>query len=135
MKSIATLLSTMILLAAMAFAQSPSHQMQPFPSSLKNAKLVYVTSYDGSEYSPDPLPADREAIASVQKAIQQWGRYVLVYKPAGADMIIAVQSRPTEDVLAVYDPRLSHSQYLWRETQAGGLQQGETPLVTDLKQA
>jgi hypothetical protein len=44
-----------------------------FPKTLNNARYVYVTSYDGDEYTPGLLPEDRQAIATVQDAIQKWG--------------------------------------------------------------
>jgi hypothetical protein len=46
-----------------------------------------------------------------------------------------VQSRPTEDVIAAYDARTPGSDYLWRAMGRGGLQKGETPLVSQLQQA
>ena len=49
-------------------------------------------------------------------------------------MIIAVQSRGSEDVLAVYDPHLRDT-YLWRVMGRDGLQKGETPLFSELKTA
>lgn len=134
MKIMGTIVSV-LLLAGMGFSQMAARDIPPFPSSLNNAKFVYVTSYDGSAYSSNPLPEDRESIAAVQSAVQQWGKYILVYQPEKADMIIAVQSRPNEDVLAVYQPRFSRTQYLWREMSPGGLAKGETPLVNDLHTA
>jgi predicted Zn-dependent protease len=91
---------------------------------------VYVASYDGDEFNQRLLPEDRDAIVSVQNAIQKWGKLILVYKPEDADIILLVQSRPSEDVLAVYDARLSTGQYLWRVMGRDGLQTGETPLLT-----
>src|SRR5690348_1537093 len=70
---------------------------------LRNAKYVYVTSYDGSQFSQNLLQEDRAGIAATQKALEQSGQFIVVYKPREADMIVVVQSRPSEDVLAVYD--------------------------------
>jgi hypothetical protein len=51
-------------------------------------------------------------------------------------MILMVQLRPTEDVLAVYDAREWPGQtWLWRVMGSGGLQKGETPFITQLQQA
>jgi hypothetical protein len=109
---------------------------QAFPGTLINAKYVYVTAYDGSQFDPNLLPEDRQAIAAVQDAIQKWGHYVLVYRPDEADIILMVQSRPSEDVLAVYDAHLWPEQnYLWRAMGRNGLQEGETPLVSKLQKA
>ena len=70
----------------------------------------------------------------MQDAIQNWGKLTLVYRPSEADIIILVTSRPSEDVLAVYDvhggPR---GNYLWRVMGRNGLQSGETPLVTQFE--
>ena len=121
-----------------AFAAPPeavAPKIQPFPKTLINARYVYVTSYDGDQFNPRLLPEDRAAISAVQTALQQWGRYVIVYQPKDAEMIVVVQSRPSEDVLAVYDARGSRDVYLWRAMGQGGLQNGETPLVTQLRGA
>ena len=77
--------------------------MPAFPGTLANARYVYVASYDGDQFNPNLLPEDREAISAVQDAIQKWGKLTLVYQPAQADIVILVTSRPSEDLMAVYD--------------------------------
>jgi len=134
----ALIVSFMLLLGtALAMAKTRSNPVEPFPQTLINAKYVYVTSYDGDQYNPNLLPDDRHAIANVQDAIQKWGHYILVYRPDEADIVLMVQSRPSEDVLAVYDakewPR--GQTWLWRAMGPSGLQKGETPLVSQLQQA
>jgi hypothetical protein len=134
----ALILSFLLLaLASLAVAKSRDASIQPFPKTLINAKYVYVTSYDGDQYNPNLLPDDRNAIANVQDAIQKWGHYILVYRPDEADIVLMVQSRPSEDVLAVYDGKEwpSGQTWLWRAMGSSGLQKGETPLVTQLQQA
>ena len=107
-----------------------------FPGSLVNARYVYVTSYDGDQFDPNLLPEDREAIGAVQDALQKWGKLTLVYQFHQADIVLMVMSRPSEDVLAVYDAHgWPHNQYLWRMTGRNGLQSGETPLVNNLEKA
>lgn len=124
-----------LLLAGTALAKQ-SHEVPPFPGTLINATYVYVTSYDGDQFNPNLLPEDRAAISAVQDSVQKWGKFTLVYKPQEADIVLMVQSRPTEDVLAVYDAQgWPHNNYLWRVTGQGGLQKNETPLVTDLRSA
>jgi hypothetical protein len=125
----------LVSVVALAAPQAQTTNVQPFPKTLINARYVYVTSYDGDQFNPNLLPEDRQAISSVQSALQQWGRYVVVYQPKDAEMILRVQSRPSEDVLAVYDARRPNDVYLWRAMGHEGLQQGETPLVTQLRQA
>jgi hypothetical protein len=134
MRKLMGFIGAMLLIVAVAAAVPkalPSAQAeQPFPGTLRNARYVYVASYDGDEFNQRLLPEDRDAIVSVQNAIQKWGKLILVYKPEDADIILLVQSRPSEDVLAVYDARLSTGQYLWRVMGRDGLQTGETPLLT-----
>jgi hypothetical protein len=131
----------LVLAAAAAMAApQPKHsapEIPPFPGTLINAKYVYVTSYDGDQFDVNLLSEDREAISKVQDAIQNWGKFTLVYKPQDADIVLMVMSRPSEDVLAVYDAHSwpQSAQYLWRVTGRNGLQKGETPLVTNLEQA
>lgn len=129
-------LGAILVLLFVASAVMVAENVPVFPGILANARYVYVTSYDGNQWNPNILPDDRQAIANVQSAIQQWGKYILVYRPQEADIILAVQSRPSEDVLAVYDARAPRSAtYLWRVMGRQGLQKGETPLVTDLQKA
>lgn len=107
-----------------------------FPGTLVNARYVYVTSYDGDQFDSNLLPEDRQAISSVQDAIQKWGKFTLVYEPQKADIVLMVTSRPSEDVLAVYDAHgWPSDQYLWRMMGRSGLQQNETPFITDLEKA
>jgi len=124
-----------LLATAVASAKPATESKIPdFPKTLLNARFVYVTSYDGNQFRPQLLEQDREAISNVQDALQKWGHFILVYRPSEADLVIAVQSRGSEDVLAVYDPSMPGT-YLWRVMGAQGLQKGETPLVTDLQKA
>ena len=107
-----------------------------FPGTLINARYVYVTSYDGNQFDGSILPEDRNAINAVQDAIQKWGKFIVVYRPQEADIVLMVQSRPSEDLLAVYDAHeWPRNNYLWRVMGHNGLQQNETPLVTDLQRA
>jgi hypothetical protein len=131
------LLATTLALAAPKPPKVSSPPTIPaFPGTLVNARFVYVTSYDGSQFSPNLFPEDRQAIATVQDAMQKWGKFILVYEPHQADIILMVMSRPSEDVLAVYDAHgWPQNQYLWRMTGRSGLQPSESPLLTDLEKA
>jgi hypothetical protein len=138
--SCAAFAMSMVLLAstmALAAPKPKTETIQPFPGTLVNARYVYVTSYDGDQFDPNLFPEDEQAISTVQDAMQKWGKFIVVYKPSQADIVLMVMSRPSEDVLAVYDAHgwPANGQYLWRMTGRGGLQQGETPLVTDLEKA
>jgi hypothetical protein len=128
-------ISLMVLTAISCYAKlNPgTDKVQTFPGILANARYVYVASYDGDQFDPNLLPEDRQAIGAVQNAIQEWGKLTVVYEPSQADMIILVNSRPSEDLMAVYDAGPS-GQYLWRVMGRNGLQSGETPLVTQFEQ-
>ena len=118
---------------AMAAPKRGAHSEQPFPQTLRNARYVYVAAYEGDEFNLNLLPEDRAAIVAVQSAIQDWGKLIVVYRPQDADIILRVESRPSEDVLAVYDAKSSSDQYLWRAMGRDGLQAGESPLVTQFE--
>jgi hypothetical protein len=115
---------------------TPSQSVPAFPGTLVNARYVYVTSYDGNQFDINLLQEDRAAISAVQDAIQKWGKFILVYEPQQADIVLMVTSRPSEDILAVYDAHgWPSDQYLWRMMSRNSLQQSETPLVTNLEKA
>ncbi len=135
MKRFSSTLMGFILLVAMSAAAAPNTAKTPaFPGTLANARYVYVASYDGDQFNPNLLSDDRDAISAVQSAIQSWGKLHVVYHPSEADIIILVTSRPSEDLLAVYDGHnWPSSNYLWRVMGRDGLQAGETPLVTQFE--
>jgi hypothetical protein len=130
----AAMLTVMAAVSAAAAPSSTTATVPAFPGTLANARYVYVASYDGDQFDPTLLPEDREAIGSVQNAIQNWGKLTLVYRPSEADIIILVTSRPSEDLLAVYDGhRWPSGTFLWRVMGRNGLVTGETPLVTQFE--
>ncbi len=121
---------------ALAAPKPKPQTTPPFPGTLVNARYVYVTSYDGDQFNPNLFPEDRQAINTVQDAMQKWGKFVLVYEAQQADIVLMVTSRPSEDILAVYDAHgWPQDQYLWRMMGRNGLQQSEAPLVTNLEKA
>jgi len=127
---------SLIVLAAISATASPNPstaKVPAFPGTLANARYVYVASYDGDQFDRNLLPEDREAISAVQDSIQKWGKLTLVYRPFDADIIILVTSRPSEDLMAVYDAHHSSDNFLWRVMGRDGLQSGETPLVTQFE--
>jgi hypothetical protein len=129
----AAILILMTAISALAAPKPSSANVPAFPGTLANAQFVYVASYDGDQYNPNLLSEDRQAISSVQNAIQTWGKLTLVYRPSEADIIILVTSRPSEDLMAVYDAHGSRGNYLWRVMGRDGLASGETPLVTQFE--
>jgi len=124
-----------LLALAIAGTAVASQKPVPIPKTLSNARFVYVAAYDGDQFNPNLLTDDREAISRVQDAVQKWGKLTVVYRPQDADIILMVQSRPSEDVLALYDARGSSSTYLWRVMGRAGLQKGEVPLVSQFESA
>jgi hypothetical protein len=139
MRELVTSIGLLLLMAAVAVAapkpSGSTQPEQPFPATLRNARYVYVAAYDGDQFDPNLLPEDRDAIVAVENAIQKWGKLILVYQPDQADIVLLVQSRSSEDVLAVYDAHSMHGQYLWRVMGRDGLQRGETPLLTKFEKA
>jgi hypothetical protein len=131
---LAAILIVMTALSALAAPKPSAATVPAFPGTLANARYVYVASYDGDQFDTNLLPEDRNAIGAVQDAIQSWGKLTLVYQPSNADIIILVTSRPSEDVMAVYDGHQGTSgNYLWRVMGRDGLASGETPLVTQFE--
>jgi hypothetical protein len=131
---IAIILIMMTAISALAAPRPNSATVPAFPGTLANARYVYVASYDGDQFDTNLLPEDREAIGAVQDAIQAWGKLTLVYQPSQADIIILVTSRPSEDLMAVYDGHQGpNGNFLWRVMGRDGLASGETPLVTQFE--
>ena len=131
---VAAILIMMTALSALAAPKPNTATVPAFPGTLANARYVYVASYDGDRFDTNLLPEDRSAIGAVQDAIQAWGKLTLVYQPSQADIIILVTSRPSEDVMAVYDGHQgTGGGYLWRVMGRDGLASGETPLVTQFE--
>jgi hypothetical protein len=122
-------------------AAAASGKTPPMPRTLANARFVYVAAYDGDQFNPNLLPDDRAAIGRVEDAIQKWGKLTVVYSAQDADIILMVESRPSEDVLAVYDARSGDVRsgpsqtYLWRVMGRGGLQKSEIPLLSQFERA
>jgi len=135
--AIALLTLALTTLSAAAASGNPPQM----PRTLANARFVYVAAYDGDQFDPARLPDDRAAIGRVEDAIQKWGKLTVVYRRQDADIILMVESRPSEDVLAVYDAhsgdaRSGPSQtYLWRVMGRGGLQKSEIPLFSQFEKA
>ncbi len=85
--------ATVLLLAlapALAYARKESSKTE-LPAIFNHAQYVYVQATDGDEFNPDLLPEDRQAIADVEHAIQNWGRYILVDHRSQADLVFVVR--------------------------------------------
>jgi len=131
MRRILPLVAFWLLVPTAVLATYSSGNLSP----VRNARLVYVTAYSGPEFSANLLQEDRRAIGNVQEALQKQG-YTVVYHPREAEMIVAVESRPSEDVLAVYDRQSFRTgTYLWRAMGKGGLARPNMPLVQQFEKA
>jgi hypothetical protein len=84
-----TLLPLVLMFAASALWAKGKVEI---PDVILNSTYVMVTTYDGDLFNPDLIPEDRQAVADVQQAIEQWGRYKLVYSAREADMILVVRT-------------------------------------------
>lgn len=139
-KNVCATVLLILAMAALSFART-STNAPPLPRTLANSRFVYVTAYDGDQFDPRLLPEDRAAINRVRDAIRKWGKLVVVYRPEDADIILAVESHPSEDILAVYDAHQGDTgsrpseTYRWRVTGRGGLQKGEMPLFSQFEKA
>jgi len=133
--------AVVLVFLAMSTAVAWAESTPEMPRIFANARFVYVAAYDGGQFNPNLLPEDREAIARVQDAIQKWGKLIVVYRPQEADVMLLVQSRGSEDVLAVYDAHGGDASsrpsqtYLWRVMGRGGLQKSEMPLFSQFEKA
>lgn len=135
MKKILRVMAVLALLSVAALAEKPASEGWNALGIMRNARYVYVTSYDGPEFSMNLLPGDRAAITSVQNAMQDDG-YVIVYSPAQADMILAVQARGSSDLLAVYQGGwFRMDSYLWRAEAKNGLTGPDPLLVRQMERA
>jgi len=135
----ATVLLSLALTGLSAAASSGNPPQMP--RTLANARFVYVAAYDGDQFDPRLLPEDRAAIGRVEDAIEKWGKLTVVYRAQDADIILRVESRPSEDVLAVYDAHAGDANsrpsetYLWRVMGRGGLEKSEIPLFSQFEKA
>jgi len=78
----------LFLLAPSVIAKDKSS----LPKLVVNAQYVMVTTYYGENLAnPRVPPDDRQAASDVQNAIQDWGRYIVVYDRKDADLIILVR--------------------------------------------
>ena len=78
----------LLLLVPLTIAKDKSQ----LPKLVVVAKYVMVTTYLGDQPSnPRIMTDDRQAMGDVQDAIKDWGRYIVVYRPKDADLIILVR--------------------------------------------
>jgi hypothetical protein len=90
----AVLIVFVIALTGMALAQK-KNKKPVFPAWITQARYVYVTTVYGDPWLAanftDIPTEDRKAAFDVQDALKKWGRFVLVYRPDEADVILVVR--------------------------------------------
>ncbi len=129
-----TLFITSLVIIFMFICWAAAAQDRPgVPEVILHARFVYVTTFDGPATSLNPLPKEREAAARVQDALIAWGRYTVVLRPGDADLIIVVLSRPSEDMLRIYDAHMLGSPVWWKAMR-NGLTEDTLPLFRDFQE-
>jgi hypothetical protein len=69
----------------------PAKSKDKLPPILLTSHFVYVEALDGDSYDPGVIPDDRQAIADVQQAVQNWKRYVITVKRKDAELLFVVR--------------------------------------------
>ena len=87
MRKVGFLGATLILVAPSLRAKDKA----TMPLVVTNATYAVVTTYDGGPLNPGLTPEDRQAVADVQKALEKWGHYKLVYNLNQAELILVVR--------------------------------------------
>ena len=87
-----------LLVVASGAASAKDRQI---PTVIVNARYVLVTTYSGDDQTnPKMMPDDRKAASDVQSALSKWGRYVVVYNPKDAEIIVRVRKGRVAEALA-----------------------------------
>ena len=79
------------MLPSLATVQAKTKKPDKLPAVINLARFVYVEAVDGEQFDPRLPPEDRQAIANVHAAFQDWSRYLLTTRRDEADLIIVVR--------------------------------------------
>jgi hypothetical protein len=74
-----------------SLAQSRGSGEKVMPALVTNARYMMVRTMAGEGYAQNITPEDRQAIAEVQRRIEEWGGYKLAYKQQDAEIILVVR--------------------------------------------
>jgi hypothetical protein len=85
-------LLAVVLLPTLVFAQNQNKKKHTVPAVFGTARYAWVESMDGDAFNPGLLPADRRAIADVQNALRDWGRYILTANRSDAELVFVVRT-------------------------------------------
>ena len=77
MKRALSVIALLALLSLSALAEKSQAEAWNALGVVRNARYVYVTSYDGPQFSLELFPEDRAAISAVQEALEDSG-YIIV---------------------------------------------------------
>jgi hypothetical protein len=81
-----------VTLLSLGFASAHAAKTKDaLPPILLSSHFVYVEAHDGDAFDPRVISADRQVIANVQHAIQDWKRYVVTVKRSDAELIFVVR--------------------------------------------
>jgi hypothetical protein len=153
----AFVIAVVLGLAGLALAQK-KEKKPVFPAWIKQASYVYVTTIYGDPFSASMgiPPEDRKAALDVQEALKKWGRFILVYRPDEADIILVTRkstlAAPTvggrttgglvfgaeagnpDDALLVYEARLGTDRpAALKYIEKNGLDAPELKLVAEFR--
>jgi hypothetical protein len=81
----------LILVPALVQLHAKPKKSDKLPAVFNQASYVYVEAVDGQEFDPRLYPEDIQAIGNVQRALQDWNRYVLTVKREDAQLIFVVR--------------------------------------------
>jgi len=91
MKPLPAVVSLLLLAPAIVPAHAKSKKPYKLPAIFSQATYVYVEAVDGQQFDPRLYPEDRQAIANVQSALEDWHRYTLTVKREEAELIFVVR--------------------------------------------
>jgi hypothetical protein len=91
MKLRMTIALFLTLAPALVLSQGKPKKTYKVPAVFNQARYVYVEALDGQEFDPRLDPVDRNAIIDVEKALNDWNRYVQTTRRDQADLIFVVR--------------------------------------------
>jgi len=81
------------LLVSFSFAKDKKSELV---RNITHAKFVMLTTLHGNDFqSAQVPPEDVKAFQATEEALRKWGRYVIVYTPQEADLIMVVRAGRT----------------------------------------
>src|ERR1700734_721596 len=92
MKPLHAVAFLLVLVPALAPLQAKPKKPYKLPALFNQAQYVYVEAIDGQQFDSRLPPEDLEAIGHVQKALQDWNRYVLTVDRKDAQLIFVVRA-------------------------------------------